>query len=140
MLDTADIVREAMFRQLLVRSIRLPNKPALNRNGLVSHCFDSMADWISTSQQVVGNDRSRRNCVDSDEVVLVRESIPVTQGHPCVVELRHLIGIYELFVRTQEHISVGRVMLALARQRVAVEISYDFDALVQAAKTFVRFG
>ena len=119
--------------------VRFTNQPALNLNRPTSKCFDSAADWVSAVEQIVTSNFSRRHCIDSDEIVFVGEPIPIAQRHSCVVESRHISVIYELFVITQVHISVGRVVLALAWQWVAVKVRDNFYSFMQASKAFLGF-
>jgi hypothetical protein len=82
-------------------------------------------------------DFSRRHCIDGDEVVFIGEPIPIAHRYSGVVKSRHISAIYEFFIRTQEHISEGRVVLALARQWVAVEVGDNVYRFMLVAKALL---
>jgi len=56
-----------------------------------------------------------------------------------MVKSRHTSVIYQSFIGTQKHISEGRVVPALARHWVAIEISDNFYSFMQVAKALLRF-
>lgn len=92
----------------------------------------------SAPKQVVLRCLSRRYNIDGDEVVFIRQSVPIAVRNLCSVEHRDVLIIDQFLVIPQIDISKWSIVPSLPGQRVAVEIGDHEHGFMYALELLTR--